>query len=309
MGHINVTSERIEEVLLYCNDNGEAKTCDHFGITIDTLHRYERERRFRATLQPKILLLDIETARMVFGGWRLGKQRIGPDQVIKDWFILGWACKWLFSAEIMSDFVTAKEAVLRDDKRVTKSIWKLVDEADIIISHNGMGFDIPKIYYKMLLHGLPPPMPFRSVDTYKNTKHLGASSRSLNFLGKMILGKEKLHTDYKLWVDCENGDQDALDRMEEYCKADTMLLEDVYLEVRGWLKSHPNVAVLMDAKEPCCPNCGSFEFEEGKGYYTTQQNKYIAVRCKSCGAVNRKKDSAMSLTADERKQMIIPAAR
>jgi RNase P subunit RPR2 len=299
--------DRIEEVLTYCNDHGETETCTQFNINIETLHRYMRERRFRDTRQLKILLLDIETARMIFGGWRLGKQRVGPDQVVKDWFILGWSCKWLYSADVLSDFVTAKEAILRDDKRVCKSLWKLVNDADIIISHNGEMFDLPKINWRFLINGLQPPMPYRSIDTWKHTKNLGASSRALNFLGKMILNKEKLHTDYQLWISCEEGDQDALDQMETYCKGDVSLLEDVYLEVRGWIKSHPNVAILMDAYEQCCPTCGSFEFEEGEGYYTTPQNKYVSIRCSRCGSVNRKK--ASEITKEQRKVMLVPNAR
>ena len=122
-----------------------------------------------------------------------------------------------------------------------------------------------------------------------------------------MLNKQKLHTDYQLWIDCENGDQDALDKMEEYCKGDTSLLEEVYLELRPWIKSHANLAVLMDAHEPCCPNCGSFDIIQGDGYYTTPQNKYTAVRCGDCGAVNRLKVS--EITKEQRKIMLVPNAR
>jgi len=304
----NATITHIEEVLTYFNENGETETLQHFGISAETLRRYERKKKFFDTKEPKILLLDIETSRMIVGTWRLGKQRLGPDQVIHDWFMFGWSCKWLFSAEVMSDFVTAKEALNRDDKRICKSLWKLVNDADIIISHNGNRFDTPKMNSRFLLNGLLPPMPYQTIDTYKIAyKQFGFSSNALNFLGKIMLNKQKIHTDYQLWIDCENGDQEALDKMEEYCKGDTSLLEDVYIELRGWIKSHPNMAVLMDAQEQCCPNCGGFEFEEGDGYYTTPQNKYISVRCKSCGAVNRKKSS--EITKEQRKVMLVPNAR
>lgn len=305
---LNLKDSRIQEILEYCNEHGESDTCTQYGINIETLHRYQREKRWRDTAQPKILLLDIETARMQVGAWRLGKQWVGPEQVIHDWFMLGWCAKWLFSSETKSDFVTAKEAVLRDDKRICASIWKLFDEADVIIAHNGNKFDIPKINWRFLVHDMKPTMPYQVIDTYKVAyKNFGASSNALNFLGKMLLNKQKLHTDYQLWIDCENGVQEALDRMEEYCVGDVSLLEDVYVELRPWIKSHPNLAVLMDAKEQCCPNCGGFEFEEGEGYYTTPQNKYVSIRCKSCGAVNRKK--ASEITKEQRKVMLVPNAR
>lgn len=300
--------KRIDKILNYLNDHGETKTLKHFSINAESLHRYQRERRFADTKQAKILLLDIETARMVFGAWRCGKQYLGHTQIIKDWFMLGWACKWLFSAETQSDFVTAKEAVLRDDKRISKSLWKLVEQADVIITHNGNSFDLPKINTRFFLNGLKPPMPYLTIDTCRiSRKYFGFSSNALNYLGKIMLNKEKLHTDYQLWIDCENGDQEQLDFMEKYCIEDTNLLEDVYLELRPWIKSHPNIGVLVDAKEPCCPNCGGFEFEDGEGYYTTPQNKYISIRCKSCGAINRRKSS--EITKDQRKVMVVPNAR
>lgn len=310
MGHINVTTERIEEVLAYCNDNGESATCEHYGLTIDTLHRYERERRFRETKNPKILLLDMETAFMdvrVFGTY---KQRIPHANIVNDWFFLSWAAKWLFSAEVMSDVLSPKEAVHKTDKRICESLWELIDAADVVIAHNGDKFDLPKIRSRLILNDIKPPMPYLQIDTLKIAqKQFGFSSNRLDYLGKILVGDQKIKTDYELWVKCMEGDKDALLQMEEYNKKDVSLLEEIYVKFRPWIKSHPNLAVVMDAKEPCCPNCGSFEFEDGEGYYTTPQNRYVAVRCKSCGAVNRKKDSAIPLTAKERKQMIVPAAR
>jgi hypothetical protein len=257
---------------------------------------------------PKILLLDIETARMIIGAWRLGKQRIGPTQVIKDWFILGWGAKWLFHPDIMSDFVTSDEAIRRDDKRISASLWDMVNEADVVIAHNGNKFDIPKIMTRFLVNGLQPPMPFLSLDTYRiATKQFGFSSNALDFLAKLMFNKGKADTDYQLWIDCENGDQAALDYMEMYCKGDVGLLEEVYVELRPWIKSHPNLAVMMNADVQTCPNCGGTTFETITGYYTTPQNEYNSVRCSSCGAVNRKKTS--NITTEQRKVALVPVAR
>jgi RNase P subunit RPR2 len=183
-----------------------------------------------------------------------------------------------------------------------------VDDADVIIAHNGTRFDIPKINTRFILNGLKPPHPYQVLDTNKVAyKQFGFSSNKLDYLGKLLVNKQKQHTDYELWIKCENGDQESLDYMKEYCIADTTLLEEVYVQLRPWMKSHPNLAVLMDAKEPCCPNCGGFEFTEGNHYYTTPQNKYQTVRCNSCGAVNRKKVS--ELTNEQRKTILVPAAR
>lgn len=303
-----LTQERLEEILSFCNDHGEPETCEQFNINIETLHRYQRERRWRTTRQPKILLLDIETAPLHGTFWQIGKQYIRADQIEEDWFIFGYSAKWLLSDEMMSDFVTPKEAIKRDDKRIMVSAHKLVNDADIIIGHNIKKFDMPKLKTRFFLNGLKPPMPYQLLDTLSVAwKEFAFSSNKLQFLSQIILRKEKLHTDYNLWIRCEKGEQEALDYMEEYCRMDTQLLEDVYIELRPWISSHPNLPVIMGAEEPCCINCGSFEFTDEVGYYPTAQNRYEAVRCKHCGAISHKRKS--ELTTNQRKVLLVPNAR
>lgn len=302
------TTERLNEVLEYCNSNGETNTCEFFGINIETLKRYQRQRRFLDTRQAKILILDIENSTIKGRFWRTGKQYISHDQIIDDWYILGYSAKWLFSTEIMSDFVTAKESVKRDDKRVLDSLYKLLNEADIIIGHNIRKHDLPMIKTRLFLHGFKPPLPYLTIDTLVIAwKEFAFSSAKLDYLGKMIVRKEKLHTDYDLWIKCENGDQESLDYMEEYCRMDTELEENVYVEMRPWMSSHPNLPLIMNAQEPACPTCGSFELKEEEDYYYTPQNKYKAMRCLSCGAVSHKKKSEIDTT--QRKVLLVPNAR
>lgn len=304
----NISGERLDEVMTYCNEHGETNTCEYFKISSETLHRYQRKSRFHETKQPKILLLDVETSFMEVRVWGLYKQRIPHTNVISDWNLLSWSAKWLFDSEMMSDVLTPKEAVNKNDKRICQSIWDLVNEADICIGHNIDKFDARKLNTRFFLNGLKPPMPYLTIDTLKVAyKYFSFSSNKLDYLGKLISKRGKIETDYELWVRCSEGDKDALKEMETYNQEDVRLLEEIYCELRPWVKSHPNLAVLMDAKEQCCPNCGSFEFEEGEHYYTTAQNKYLAVRCKKCGAPNRLK--ASEITKEQRKVMLVPCAR
>jgi len=303
-----IGQERLDKILAFCTEFGEEKTLSRYEISIETLHRYQREGRFAETRQPKILLLDIETARMWVGAWRLGKQHVGPDQIIKDWFMFGWCAKWLFNSEMMSEFVTGEEAVKRDDGRICKTLWALLDSADVVITHNGNAFDVPKINTRFIINHMIPPSPFQTIDTcLVARKQFAFSSNSLNYLSLLLHSKEKLETDYKLWIRCENGEQEALDYMEKYCGVDVTRLEEAYLELRPYIKSHPNVGILMDAKEMCCPNCGSFDIEITDNYYTTPANQYRVVRCKSCGAPNRLPTSVLSNL--DRKRLVRSVAR
>src|SRR5690554_3159719 len=90
---------------------------------------------------PKILIFDIETAPMKAFVWRRWKQNIYLDQTISEWFMISWAAKWLYDPHVMSGILTPEEIKKEDDTRIVRSIWQLIDEADIIIGHNCKKFD------------------------------------------------------------------------------------------------------------------------------------------------------------------------
>lgn len=86
---------------------------------------------------PKILIFDIETAPLLGYVWRLFKQNVAISQLENsaNYFLLTWSAKWLFQDEIMNDRLTSEEAINEDDERITKSLWTLLDEADIVVAH------------------------------------------------------------------------------------------------------------------------------------------------------------------------------
>jgi hypothetical protein len=174
--------------------------------------------------------------------------------------------------------------------------------------HNCKQFDMPRLKTRFFLNGLKPPMPYQLLDTLQVArKEFAFASNKLNYLSQIILSKEKIKTDRTLWAKCEKGDKDALKYMEEYCRKDTALLEEVYIELRPWITSHPNLPVIMDAKEPACINCGGFEFTDEEGFYPTSQNRYVAMRCKGCGAISHQRKSLLKST--QRRVLLIPNAR
>jgi DNA polymerase elongation subunit (family B) len=237
---------------------------------------------------PRILLFDIETAPMEVYVWGLYKQRIPHTNIIKDengreksWFVLSWAAKWLFDTRVQSDTVTPDEAVNRDDSRILKSIWTLLDQADIVIAHNGDRFDIRKLNARFIDNEMNPPSPYRSIDTLKVArKEFAFVSYKQDFLTKHFKLPQKLDTEFQLWIDCIHGDDSALKRMARYNRHDVMGLEAVYLKLRPFMKNHPNLGILMDAD--VCPNCGCSHMEETDSVYLTSAGKYPVFRCSGC---------------------------
>jgi len=277
----------VEQVLTYLNENGESKTLKHYGITAETLRRYERRKRFFETKQPKVLLIDIETTPLQVHCWGTWKQRIGHEQVINDWFMLSYSAKWLFDSKMYGSVLTPKEALNKDDSRIAKELWKLFDQADVLIGHNILRFDLPKAQTRFLINKLAPPSPFRVIDTLKVAQqNFRFASNKLDYIGQLLLNDKKLHTEYQLWLRCLDGDAPSLEEMLTYNKKDVLLLEEAYVFLRPYIKSHPNMAIYQESIEPSCPTCGSVDIDEC-GHYTTSVNAYIAFRCKNCGAICR----------------------
>ena len=241
---------------------------------------------------PKILLFDIETSLYHFVGWGTYKQFIQHYQITKHQYIISWAAKWLYDDNVQSDVVTPEESKNRDDGRILKSIWKLLDEADIVIGHNGDRFDLRKLRWRFLSKDMQPPSPFRVIDTLKVARReFFAPSYKQDFLTKYFKLKNKLPTEFQLWIDCEEGIPERLKEMVEYNRHDVIGLEQVYLKLRPYIHNHPNLGVLMD--KDVCPSCGADDIIETDAEYITSANKFPVYRCNSCKTpyIRHKKNS------------------
>jgi len=257
---------------------------------------------------PKILIFDIETTPLeafVFQT-QVWKARVSAENVISQWFILTWSAKWLFSNEIMSARLTGEEVLREDDSRITKELWKLFDEADVLIAHNGDMFDVPNMNVRFLLNGLKPPSPYQKIDTLKVArKEFGFTHNGLDALAGVFGLAGKIKTGFDLWKRCKSGNDLALKEMEEYNKQDVLLLEEVYLELRPWIKSHPSAALFMEEDKMVCPVCGHDHLEP-KGHYFTQVSKFDAFQCKKCGALSR---SRKNISKANRNNLLVSLPR
>ena len=267
------------------------------------------EKEERALELPKILIFDIETSPLeafVFQT-QVWKARISPDMILSQWFMLTWSAKWLFSTNTMSNRLTSEEVKNEDDGRIVKDLWKLFDEADMIVAHNGDMFDVPNMNTRFLVNGMTPPSAYRRIDTLKVArKEFGFTHNALDALASVLGLDGKLKTNFSLWKRCKTGEEKALIEMEIYNVQDVILLEEVYLKLRPWIRSHPNVGLYMDTEDPICPHCGSKDVKLESHSYYTNAGKYETYRCQ-CGAVSRKRKSVLSKTKN--KNMLVPIPR
>lgn len=258
----------------------------------------------------KILVFDIETAPLLAHIWSAWNQNVGYnlDQIVSDWFMLTWSAKWLFDENIMSAKLTPEEAVKQDDSRITKLIWELFNEADIVIAHNALKFDNKRLNTRFLLNELPPPLPYQTIDTLAHArKKFSMTSNKLDYLAKMLGLTRKIDTGgIDLWKKCYNGDSEALDMMEKYNIGDIRTLEEVYLALRPFITPHPNLGLYIEENVQCCPSCGSLSLEWG-GTYATNTNLYDSFRCNDCGSIGRSRNT--SIPKEQRRHLTTSVPR
>jgi hypothetical protein len=247
---------------------------------------------------PKILLLDIETAPLSAFLWRLKTEYVSPSMLQNsNWWMLSWSAKWLFDSEMLNDVVTPKEALAEDDERISLSLWKLVDQADMIISHNGKNFDHKMMNMRWMMHGFSPPTPFKIIDTYQVAKgNFLFPSYKLDFIARELgVGKKVAHEGAAMWKKSTMGDPEALKNMVKYNDGDVFILEDIYLIFRPWIKNHPNIGVYTEKEVPVCSACGSSNLIEA-GTYKTNISVFKNFRCTDCGSPhNRQRKSKLPL--------------
>ena len=230
---------------------------------------------------PRILIFDIETSPELGYVWGRFKQFLAPVQVKQRSFMLTWSAKWLGEDEVIADAIPRHRRYTNtaysegDDREVVASMWKLLDSADVVVAHNGIRFDLPYLNSRFAYHNLGMPSPFKVVDTCKIAKkYFRFPANSLKELG-IYLGIEvpKLDTDFQLWIDCMEGRDSAWEYMVEYNVYDVKLLEEVYLRLRSYDKSAPNVALYYDDDILRDPVTGSTEVVED-GFAYTAQSKF-----------------------------------
>ena len=252
--------------------------------------------------RPRILTLDIETAPLESYHWRIWDENIGLEQIKIDWSILSFCAKWLGEKKVMYEDTGGRGVKqVRNDKRLMKSLWRLLDEADIVVAQNGQKFDVKKINSRLVQHGFKPYSPIRIIDTLLVAKrHFGFTSNRLAWQSEILTDTPKsLHKKFpgfELWKECLADNPKAWAEMRKYNCQDVIATEKVYLKQRPWIKSHPNLAAYAPGQGPRCPKCKSHRLQR-RGYEVTQQSRFRRLQCQDCGGWSREKQTTIEKTA------------
>ncbi len=255
----------------------------------------------------RVLLLDIETAPMIVFAWQLKTDYISIDKIIKPGYTLCYAAKWLGEKKVMFDSVRKS-----GEKQMLTSIHALIDQADIIVTFNGIRFDEPTLMKEFVKHGMTPPSPAKHLDIYREVKGVFRfESNKLEWVARSLgLGGKVHHKGMQLWVECMGMDGNAATQnkswrtMEEYNRYDVVLLENVYLKVRPYIKNHPNMALDMEGNVPVCRACCSPNIKSRgeRDTAATPVGLYRRYRCADCGTWGKFGDNLLS--KEKRKSLL-----
>lgn len=236
----------------------------------------------------KVLVLDVETSPILAHVWGLYDQNVGLNQIVEDWSILAWAAKWLGEPASKTIYMdTRGQKNIRDDRRILKTLWDLLDEADIVITQNGKRFDGPKLNSRFMLLGMNPPSPYQHLDTYQIVKRVAEfTSNKLEYLTEKFCVKykklsHKRFPGMSLWNECLKDNMAAWEEMKEYNIHDVLSTEELYDKIKAWApQTMPSVHSAENGK---CSTCGKATLQK-RGMSYTKMYKLQRYQCKSCGS-------------------------
>lgn len=227
------------------------------------------------------MAIDIETSPNLAYVWGLWDQNVSLNHLVESGEILCWAAKWIGEDEVFFHSMQSGSK-----KKMIRAAWKLLDEADVVLHFNGKRFDIPWLNREFVQMGLMPPSPYKQIDLLSTCRQqFKFPSNKLEYITKKLglLGKVK-HEGFDLWIKCMARDPEAWGRMEEYNVRDVIELEELYVLLKPWIKSHPSYGAYYG--DDVCPKCGGSDLRP-RGWAYTSQSRYRRLKCHDCGTWTR----------------------
>lgn len=240
-----------------------------------------------------VLFWDIEMNPAVYYGWNM---RYEPFYQVEKTSISCIAYKWQHEDEVRIIHLSKTQFNKnpRGEMPLIKKMSKIINEADIMIAHNGDGFDWKKFNARVLKYNLPPLKKPKLIDTLKMVRsQMAFDSHKLGELCKEFKVPLKIETERNLFVKALN-DWNAYERLTKYCVGDVIALEAVYNKLKPYCKPTFHVGRL-NGLEHSCASCGS-EHLIKFGTYITATAEVQRYRCKDC------KSTATIDTASKKKQ-------
>lgn len=217
----------------------------------------------------KVLVYDIETSYNIVKSWRVGyKININPGDIIHERKIICVSYKWLGDEQVFNLSWDKNQ----DDKFLLEQFIEVLNEADLIVAHNGDNYDLPFIKTRAIKHDLSMLVNYPQFDTLKVAKKkFNFNSNKLDYISEFLGFGNKIKTEMALWDEIIfNKSVEAMNKMIDYCNKDVELLEKVYMKLVYWDNPMAHVGVLQGKIKQTSPITGSVNIEHIKTVTTNR---------------------------------------
>lgn len=211
----------------------------------------------------KVLIYDIETSYNIVKSWRVGYNlNINPQDIIHERSIICVSYKWLDDDQIY----TLTWDKNQNDKFLLEQFIEVMNEADLLVAHNGDRYDLKFIKTRALKQDLPMLIDYPQFDTLKVAKKkFMFNSNKLDYIAEFLGFGNKIKTELKLWDDIIlHNSKEAMNKMIEYCEMDVELLEKVYKKLVNWEKPKLHLGVLRGKDKITSPITGGLNIQHVK---------------------------------------------
>jgi len=300
-------SDEIKQEILRLNKFGfsSRQIASELGISKSGVNKYLNSGEILSIDGPKILFLDLETAPAIVVAFNRFDVNLTQDHILKEGgYILTAAWSWLGSDTIYRIALDEDEVEAGDDSVIVAALYEQIEEADIIIAHNGIKFDFPVINARLLVNNFPPHKTVKKMDTLRMAKHFKFPSNKLDSIGAFLgLGRKVDTGGITLWTRILQGDMEAIDEMVEYNDRDVRLLKDVYRKLFAFNSATVNFGHYYDDDKLRCPACGSDDITPTGHSVYTPVSQFSEYSCGSCGHRSRSRSAVNS--REKRKNTLV----
>ncbi len=220
----------------------------------------------------KILLLDLELTFAIYYAYPSKREQYLSDKNIWHDEVSTYVIK-------ITDDKKQFKKDFRNDKIIAIKLHELMEEADVIVAHNGDNFDIKHANTLFRKHRLGPIPKRKSIDTLKVArKYFAFPGNSLDSLSKRFgsIGKNQKPN----WHKMTDGDEHEIDIAAKYCKNDVRELEVIFNELKPYIENFPTMKTPTPPTE--CECCGSKRIQS-RGTSFANNSLQRRYQCQECG--------------------------
>jgi DNA polymerase III epsilon subunit-like protein len=225
----------------------------------------------------RVLIYDIETSPNIGWFWRAGyKLNIPATNITKERAVICVSYKWLGEDQVYNLSWDKNQ----DDKFLIEQFIEVLNEADLIVAHNGDRFDLKWLKTRALFHRLPMLPNYKQFDTLKVAKSkLLFNSNRLDYIAKFLGHEGKNSTTIDLWMDIMfKKCKVAMNTMLDYCDEDVRQLEKVYKELRYLDNPRLHEGVMQSRTKQTSPITGGVNIKLVKSVTTNRgTTKHIMI--------------------------------